>query len=128
LAELARQTEIQRQRDLLNATTESAKMVNSIVVNKFGLSNKEGFDQLNQQLSDMQNTKMTSYQNNRDELSKNPKYNYKGDDNAINNKPTLNDALLKDTNEFLMQENNIYILGSITIAILLIGGIVLNRD
>ena len=128
MAELARQTEIQRQRDLLNATTESAKMVNSIVVNKFGLSNKEGFDQLNQQLSDMQNTKMTSYQNNRDELSKNPKYNYKGDDNAINNKPTLNDALLKDTNEFLMQENNIYILGSITIAILLIGGIVLNRD
>jgi len=46
----------------------------------------------------------------------------------INKKPTLNDALLSDTKNLAIQQNQLNILAGITIAVLSVGLFVLLRD
>lgn len=65
----------------------------------------------------------------RDDLLNSSLYDYSGNILFLNNgKPTLKDALENDTKEFAKQENNVFILGSISIAILLLGTYVILRD
>jgi hypothetical protein len=45
-----------------------------------------------------------------------------------NGNPTLKDALENDTKEFAVQENNVFMLGSISLAILLVGTYVVLRN
>jgi hypothetical protein len=56
-------------------------------------------------------------------------YDYSGNILFLNNgKPTLKDALENDTKEFAVQENNVFMLASISLAILLVGTYVVLRN
>lgn len=71
---------------------------------------------------------ITSYENLKDKLNSDTKYDYSGNSFNYNNKnKTLVDGLNDDVNLMLTKENNIFILGSLTVAILVIGTIVLNK-
>ena len=74
-------------------------------------------------------TGINNYLINRNELINTSLYDYSGNILFINNgKPTMKDGLESDTKEFVMQENNILILGSISLAFLLIGTYVILRN
>jgi hypothetical protein len=74
-------------------------------------------------------TGINNYLINRNELINTSLYDYSGNVLFINNgKPTMKDGLESDTKEFVMQENNILILGSISLAFLLIGTYVILRN
>lgn len=74
-------------------------------------------------------TGINDYLINRNELINTSLYDYSGNVLFINNgKPTMKDGLESDTKEFVMQENNILILGSISLAFLLIGTYVILRN
>jgi hypothetical protein len=65
----------------------------------------------------------------RDVMTDNDKYHFKGNVlNILNNsKPTLVDALNEDTNSMVLNETNVYILGTITVATLLITAIYISK-
>jgi len=74
-------------------------------------------------------TGINNYLINRNELINTSLYDYSGNVLFINDgKPTMKDGLESDTKEFVMQENNILILGSISLAFLLIGTYVILRN
>jgi len=61
------------------------------------------------------------------DLSGNPKYDYNTPFD-LNNKSTVVDGRISDTRELLIQQNSLYVLGTITAASLLIFGIVMARE
>lgn len=64
----------------------------------------------------------------REHLLQDKNSDYKGDSELFNEKkPTLADGLQEDINTMIIKENNLYILGTITLATLLIGIIVIAR-
>lgn len=72
---------------------------------------------------------INEYLYSRNELLNSSVYDYSGNILFLNNgKPTLKDALETDTKEFAMQENNLFILGSVSLAILLVGTYVILRN
>jgi hypothetical protein len=65
---------------------------------------------------------IASFKEERDSLMKDKKYDFTG--NVLigyNSKPTITDALKEDIDTMVIQQNNIYILGTMTLAILLVG-------
>ena len=60
----------------------------------------------------------------------NKKYDFKTGNvlNYLNKKPTIHDALNEDMNTMILSQNNIYMLGTITIATLLIATIYMSRE
>ena len=65
---------------------------------------------------------IASFKEERDSLMKDKKYDFTG--NVLigyNSKPTIMDALKEDVDTMVIQQNNIYILGTMTLAILLVG-------
>jgi len=74
-------------------------------------------------------TGIYSYLREKDDLINTTMYDYSGNIMFLKkNKSTTKDGLESDTKEFAMQENNILILGSITVAILLLGSYVILRN
>jgi hypothetical protein len=64
-----------------------------------------------------------------DTLNNDAKYDFSG--NVLqytDKKPTLADGLDDDLKTMILQENNLYILGTITMATLLVGILVISRD
>jgi len=65
----------------------------------------------------------------RDVMLANDKYDFSGNLLNYNNyRPTLNDARIEDTNTLILQQNSIYILGTLASATLLIFAIMLARE
>ena len=74
-------------------------------------------------------TNITTYNTMVDALNKDVKYDFSG--NVLlytDKKPTLADGLDDDLKSMILQENNLYILGTITMATLLVGILVISRD
>lgn len=76
------------------------------------------------------NTKIIEYNNVKQILSNNNQYQYTPSDTYDTNgkKNTIYDGINEDINELLVQENNMYILGTITTATLLILAIMLSMN
>ena len=65
----------------------------------------------------------------RDQLMANDKYDFSGNLlNYMNEKPTLNDAMLEDTETLILQQNAVFMLGTIASATLIIFAIMLLRE
>jgi len=65
----------------------------------------------------------------RDQLMANDKYDFSGNLlNYMNEKPTLNDAMLEDTDTLILQQNAVFMLGTIASATLIIFAIMLLRE
>jgi len=74
-------------------------------------------------------TNITTYNTMVDTLNNDAKYDFSG--NVLlytDKKPTLADGLDDDLKTMILQENNLYILGTITMATLLVGILVISRD
>jgi hypothetical protein len=72
---------------------------------------------------------INNYLYSKNELLNSSLYDYSGNILFLNNgKPTLKDALENDAKEFAVQENNVFILGSVSLAILLVGTYVILRN
>ena len=67
--------------------------------------------------------KIQEYQDTRIDISNNPHYFFNSTD--LSNKKSLVDGMNDDLNELMLQENNMYITGAITIFTLLISGIMI---
>lgn len=72
-------------------------------------------------------TQIKDYNNFKRDLSNNPVYQYNPAD-TITEKDTIYDGMNEDINELLIQENNMYILGTITTATILILAIMISTN
>lgn len=85
-------------------------------------------DDVNQNYNELRN-RVQIYKNLRHELASNKKYDYSG--NVLQyteKKNTLADGLNEDLKIMIVEENNLYILGTIAMATLLIGILVISKD
>jgi hypothetical protein len=74
-------------------------------------------------------TGINNYLTNSNNLLNSSLYDYSGNILFLNNgKPTIKDALESDTKELASQENNVFILGTMSLAILIIGTIMVLRN
>lgn len=82
---------------------------------------------IQQNYTDLSNN-IEKYKENVQAISANPKYDYSGNSLQLpgNKDPTILDAVEKDTNIFILQENTAYIIGSITMATLLIFALIIG--
>lgn len=97
-------------------------------INNQILNHTKQVDNINKNYIDLSNN-IDSYNDLKNKLSSNPEYDFDGKKlNYIDKKPTLRDGLLDDVNTMIVQENNLYILGTITLAVLLVGTIIVIRE
>jgi hypothetical protein len=62
-------------------------------------------------------------------MMRNNDYDYSGTSFALSkSKPTMTDAIYEDTYTMMIQQNNMYVLGTITVAVLLVASIMLSSD
>jgi hypothetical protein len=72
---------------------------------------------------------ITPLQELQDRMTRNSDYDYSGQSFAFSqSKPSMTDAIYEDTYTMMIQQNNMYVLGTITIAVLLVGSIMLSSD
>lgn len=71
---------------------------------------------------------ITSYQNSRNQITNDSNYEFINNELLINNrKLTVQDGLQEDANALVFQQNNIYILGTITVGFMIVGAFMLAR-
>jgi len=100
-------------------------------VNDINIKLKEYKDKSNVANSNYGNlvTGITSYVNSRNDLLNSSLYDYSGNILFLNDgKKTAKDELEKDTKEYQAQVNNVYVLGAISLSILILGTIVILRN
>lgn len=69
-----------------------------------------------------------AYQNLRTHLQNDHQYDFNGNQFSHNKRQqTLQDGLQEDANALIIQQNNLYILGTITVSFMIVGAIMLTR-
>jgi hypothetical protein len=84
---------------------------------------KYATDRLNQNVNDL-NATIEMYQDKLKVLNQDP-YDFSKNVDILNEEMTLTDVMNRDTDQKLLQQNTMYILGSITAVTLLITGILI---